>query len=106
MSQQYWNPEEELGQSYRDQLIYSDAYYNWTENKKYVHNAQFPTNQLQYPRMRDEMQFFHRERDAYKPSELSSNGAAKIYKSFNNTRSQDINYMRHVYPPTYYEMWG
>lgn len=101
--QNYWNPEDDSGRSFNDQLIYDDAYYKWTKNKKYISDEHL--DQVQYPRMRNEMQFFNRDRDVYKP-DLSSNGAATIYKKFNETRSQDINYFRHVYPPTYYEMWG
>jgi hypothetical protein len=105
MSFEYWNPEEEIGRTFNDQLIYGQSYYDWTETPKYRSNKQFPTNSRGYPKMRDNLEL-RRASDVYRYKDLKPNGAARVYKRWNYTDNTSLEYIRSVYPPTYYEMYG
>ena len=105
MSYNYWNPPEQAGRTYNDAMVFGQRYYDWTETPKYRNNEHWPTNSRGYPRLRDNLQL-RRSVDVYRNRDLMPNGAARIHKLWNYNDSTSINYLREVYPPTYYEMYG
>jgi hypothetical protein len=105
MSYTYWNPADDKGKSFNDQLIYGQLYYDWTETKKYRSNQQFPTNSRGYPRLRSDIEL-RRPIDVYRNKDLLPNGAARVYKKFNTDDRGSLAYFKTVYPPTYYQMWN
>ena len=105
MSFGYWNPKEETGRTYNDQMIYDQRYFDWVTTNKYRNNHIYPNSGRGYPRMRNNLQL-RRSVDVYSNKELMPNGAARIYKKWNYDDSTSLNYLREVYPPNYYEMYS
>jgi len=102
MSFKYWNPSDN---DYNDQMIYDQRYFDWVATSKYRNNERYPISARGYPRMRYNLQL-RRNADVYRNKDLMPNGAARAYKLWNYNDETSINYMREVYPPNYYEMYG
>jgi hypothetical protein len=105
MSFESWNPQEETGRTYDDQMIYGQRYYDWVITDKYRQNKMYPTSARGYPRMRNNLEL-RRAADVYRYKELAPNGSARIHKKWNYNDSTSLNYLREVFPPNYYEMYG
>lgn len=105
MSFEYWNPQEDKGRTYDDQMIYSQRYQDWVVTNKYNQNQMYPNSGRGYPRLRNNLSL-RRSVDVYRNNELMPNGAARIHKLWNYNDATSLNYLREVYPPNYYEMYN
>jgi hypothetical protein len=105
MSFEYWNPKEDTGRTYDDQMIYDQRYFDWVTVGKYRNNQHYHNSGRGYPRLRNNLQL-RRAADVYRNKALMPNGSARIYKLWNYDDSTSLNYLREVYPPNYYEMYS